>query len=320
MAIVAGNDVFPGEEEVSRFFGTLVAVALAAAILAGWFAEQGTKKWKHTFCTLLFVAAIAVETYFLALVGMKLPPGQQRIWRSCANGIKGGKQSGHLRDCMQGEGSFCTLKEPCTPCDEPMGHIEFDSLLWPSTCRACSNLNPGVCRASEGFSIQRNSERKDEIEWCRNADGTVEPCARCCLSLHNEAKSMNFYTANNCEFVRDATWMRESHGLLSCPDPEYALVTRFGCCPTPENLEEGLSQYTSNEIALGDGLLVPACSFWGPKNDSWAFCTQFPRREPEFLTIKVNNTLSLPVPRGCPLYSNGKPRGVSFCKKPNFNW
>mmetsp|Transcript_14866 Transcript_14866/g.14973 ORF Transcript_14866/g.14973 Transcript_14866/m.14973 type:complete len:241 (-) Transcript_14866:65-787(-) len=72
----------------------------------------------------------------------------------------------HRRDCAQGEGSLCSLSQPCDPC------LRSELPLWRSgRCRTCTSDNLGLCGFVEGIG-----------PYCREDPNSrsVVPCSRCC--------------------------------------------------------------------------------------------------------------------------------------------
>ena len=82
------------------------------------------------------------------------PPRSQL---TCLASGKGGKVPGSARDCAAGQGPWCTLADPCTPCAY-------------GGCVACSPADWGDCGFLPGLG-----------PYCRDpVTGDVGACTVCC--------------------------------------------------------------------------------------------------------------------------------------------
>jgi hypothetical protein len=77
---------------------------------------------------MLFVVAtvlVCVQYAYLFRAAMLPFPGNGNAipLLECVQSGKGGKPPGSSRDCTSGQGSECTKKQPCTPCDADNGCI-----------------------------------------------------------------------------------------------------------------------------------------------------------------------------------------------------
>lgn len=298
-----------------------VASSLALAILVAFLCgavttctqPKGTAAWKHSFCKLILASAVAIEFFFVGLVALHLPSSHKPILSKCAASIKGGKLTESLRDCTEGQGPICTKDRPCTPCDSPISWTTFDSLLWQNDCKVCTRTDPGLCRLYDALA----PFAANRTEWCLESDGTVAPCARCCLDLSwtNSSGTVQYFssieefTENDCSFARDTTWLLENENLIECADDDFPLATRFGCCPA-DAFEPDSTPLASEEFALGDGSYLPSCAKTGPKHAGWHYCAH------KTSELVLQNSSSISVPAGCPLMSNGKLTGELYCRAP----
>lgn len=295
-----------------------LVVSLSAAALASWLSPSGTIRWKHSFCSIVLFAAVAVQFYYVGLVAVRVPAGTSVVLSECRRSGKGGKGTASFRDCIRGQAARCTRSEPCTPCDVPVGLTEFDNLLWPNDCNACSNTELGVC----------GSPDDNNVEWCTVAGSSsgssgrgmnVEPCRTCCF----RKPTLNT-TADDCASVySDFDW--DASGLLQCNEAAFPEKTRFGCCPAsaaraPPSVSasasangNGNGNALADTISLGDGEVLPACAVLGPHGASWDHC----RDETE--PYDVNASVALLVPQGCRLFANGKPTGDAYCRPPSIH-
>jgi hypothetical protein len=265
-----------------------VFALVGAAVLSSALNWQGTPRWKHSFCSLLLLAAVAVQLYFVVLVSLKLPVGREAsvILRECRSSSKGGKLSGSFRDCERGEGARCTLQQPCSACDSAMPNHVFDNLEWDQTCGICSVRNPGTCAPVNVAG--------SETQWCLGAKGEVEPCKQCCLRLlvnGVQVENTDFFTANHCANVFDKATFPWDTKLLHCADPNFPLATRWGCCAASKRPAQSYKR-------LGDGRTLPSCAFTGPRRSGWHFCKD------QFTTVQSNGT-AVQVPMGCAYWANG---------------
>jgi hypothetical protein len=276
-------------------FALVVAAVVASAL--NW---QGTTRWKHSFCSLLLLAAVVVQLYFVVLVAIKLPVDREETVKlsECRSSSKGGKVPGSFRDCERGEGARCTLKRPCSGCDWAIPNTIFDNFEWDMGCSICSLRNAGTCAPVNVAG--------SEVQWCVGATGKVEPCRQCCLRVlvnGEQVDNTDFYTANHCANVFDKSTFPWDTTLLQCADPKLPLATRWGCCAASMRPP----QYYKR---LGDGRTLPSCAFTGPRGTGWHFCKD------QFFTVQSNGT-DVRVPTGCAYWANGETiPGVFHCAAP----
>lgn len=276
-------------------------VTVAAGILASIYAPHGTLKWKTSFLFLLLIAMSIVELYYIGRVAIKVPPDTQAILRVCRSSRKGGKPENSLRDCASGESGFCSLTQPCTPCDYPLSSITLNDITYLTDCQVCNSIsNPGICLAN-------GKSRGSPTCYTKNTS-EVEPCSRCCLDIGGFP--LDYYIENNCERVFNESFIGDwaTSSNIHCGDPSFPIKTLFGCCPNasiPSNLTP-ISIGTNNEQ-------FPPCLLTGPNNAGWYFCKE------ELIEIRSQSTLEVAqVPRGCRIFSNGFPTGDSYCRQPTF--
>jgi len=94
--------------------------------------------------------------------------------------IKGGKSAGSRRDCDQFQGAFCTVDEPCTPCDDPDAEA----------CASCSSNGGGYCSFQPGigpycrFNIGNGTEAEEAgrglLDFATGQRYEIKACERCC--------------------------------------------------------------------------------------------------------------------------------------------
>ncbi|GBG30985.1 Pyridoxal phosphate phosphatase, partial [Hondaea fermentalgiana] len=86
-------------------------------------------------------------------------------------------------------------------------------------------------------------------------------------------ESVDDFNQDDCAIARNASWLSESAGALSCADPDFPLATRFGCCPqnafVPDDAD---ASEEDDSFILGDETIVPACSRSGPRHAGWHYC------------------------------------------------
>lgn len=88
----------------------------------------------------------------------RLPTSQGLVLNSCHTSTKGGKVTKTKRDCREGQGPFCTLQEPCTPCSA-------------GGCRGCEVETDKNCHFVQGVG-----------PYCQfgSTRDTIGPCTQCC--------------------------------------------------------------------------------------------------------------------------------------------
>ena len=168
---------------------------------------------KNAVVSFSFVILVTVA-FNLVRPATKLPLSDLRasklILNTCVYSDKGGKMPRwSSRDCMFGEGAFCSLKSPCTPCNpipDIDEHIMFDivqSIYRGNECRKCTTTNQ-VCpynSAEEGknYCKKKGKSFKTLDEKVINADISqkvagwevirVEQCRTCCATR----RTMEFF-------------------------------------------------------------------------------------------------------------------------------
>jgi len=157
--------------DVSSGVTIALAVGIGASILSSIKAPRGTVKWRHSFASLILLAMVSTQLYYVGMAAVKLPASTKVLFANCRASSKGGKMSESFRDCEKMQRTACTHDHPCTPCDTPLAFTQFDNSWWSNDCRICSS-NPGLDRCSQS-----------EDAWCRRSDGVVEKCNSCCLAL-----------------------------------------------------------------------------------------------------------------------------------------
>lgn len=103
----------------------------------------------------LLTALVCVQYVFLVRVSLIIPISWKRefIRRDCFRSDKGGKLANTRRDCMEGQGMFCTAEEPCTPC--PTGGASDTNGDWSGSCKNCTApfRKSSFCSQREGTAI-----------------------------------------------------------------------------------------------------------------------------------------------------------------------
>jgi len=244
--------------------------------------------WKWSFIKSTFWTTVFVILVYVARVAVRLPEDMKATTMlvECRESTKGGKITDTFRDCTTGQGGFCTKEEPCTPCDTFVKPFEFDGIVYEGYCEQCSDSYVGYCNFQGG----------DKGPYCREFDGTVAPCQRCCLPAWGGADTRKALAANGCDLVFNSSSFGWNPAEYE-PCKGSSVLTRFGCCPpSPQN-----STATDGTGATDDS---DACAHSGPNGGGWEFCFSSGRA-----------TMDAPAPSGCPLYSNGRLE-TTYCTIP----
>ena len=159
-------------------FGSL----LTAAPALGQPLLPGLGRWQLREALVAFALALLVVLQWgyvvRAATSNPWATNQNFVFVDCLTSGKGGKPPGSLRDCLQGQGSECTLASPCTPCS-----VNLLLTLTPRNggvnCAACSNANPGLCYFLPGVG-----------PYCRFEPNVTAPCERCCFDAAKDSLTL----------------------------------------------------------------------------------------------------------------------------------
>jgi hypothetical protein len=143
---------------------------------------------RQLFLTFVGIVGVIVAYWYVYEAVVKLPPGtvsdsvsfsratandatRQVIERlDCYACTKGGKEAGSARDCGDGQGSFCTKSQPCTPCPD-LDVMNADSSA--IACRTCTYTAADECHFSAKLGPYCTVVGSD-------GEKSIEPCDRCC--------------------------------------------------------------------------------------------------------------------------------------------
>lgn len=272
----------------------------AAGVCASLIAAHGTLQWKKAFLLLVCLAIVIVEYYFVGLASLKIPSGLFVVQSSCRASSKGGKEAGSLRDCTTGQAQWCSPREPCTPCDYPLGTTIINGIIYQNDCQICNEeTNPGLCSSlieNQGFP-----------QTCQNqGSDAIESCIRCCLDTGGH--TFDYFYENSCQVVFNESFMGDwvNNPDIRCIDPEFPIKTTFGCCP------DSSLPTNSAFITVESNLQVPPCALTGPNGGGWYYCQN------ETIQIQSSSAAKATVPAGCRIFSNGRFTGMRYCRPPSF--
>ena len=138
-----------------------------------WPASVGCGRWRQRELAVALLLALFVVLQYAYLLRAATsaplrPPGF--VGLDCLASGKGGKPVGSARDCGQGQGTDCTLQQPCTTCGAAVDAWGADA----KPCVACSEALGvvGDCGFLEGIGPY--------CDFGSGAGGGVRACERCC--------------------------------------------------------------------------------------------------------------------------------------------